>query len=78
MAFMNFMRRRMAEPSTWRGLVMLASLAGFTVTEDQQVSIIAVGLAISALIGVFCPDPSEASKVVMKMRQDNEELARDR
>lgn len=45
------------QPSTWRGVVLLASACGFAVRPDVGEAIIAVGLAVSGLIGVLAgPD----------------------
>lgn len=52
---------QLKQPSTWRGLVLLSSAFGFAVRPDVGEAIIAVGLAISGLIGVLAgPDvPAE-------------------
>ena len=45
-------------PSTWRGLVLLCSALGYTIRPDVGEAIIALGLAVSGLIGVLSgPDP---------------------
>lgn len=47
---------RMAEPSSWRGVVALATAAGVTLTPEQQSAIIAAGLGVIGLIGVLAKD----------------------
>lgn len=50
---------QLRQPSTWRGIVLLISACGFAVRPDVGEAIIAVGLAVSGLIGVFAgPDAS--------------------
>lgn len=41
------------EASTWRGLVLLATAAGLQLDPEQEDAIVAAGLAIAGLIGVF-------------------------
>jgi len=50
---MNFLLERLAENSTWRGLVMLATAVGVQLDPNQANAIIAVGLAVVGLINVF-------------------------
>jgi hypothetical protein len=44
---------RLAENSTWRGLVMLLTAVGVQVDPAQSNAIIAAGLALVGLINVF-------------------------
>jgi hypothetical protein len=44
---------RLAENSTWRGLVMLLTAVGVQVDPSQANAIIAAGLALVGLINVF-------------------------
>lgn len=41
------------EASTWRGLVFLATALGLRLEPEQEEAIVATGLAIAGLIGVF-------------------------
>ncbi len=41
------------EASTWRGLVLILTAAGVRLDPDQEDAIVATGLAIAGLIGVF-------------------------
>jgi len=45
-----------SQPSTWRGLVLLASSLGVAVKPEIAESIIAVGMAVAGLIGVLTSD----------------------
>ena len=52
----QYIVNRLKEPSTWRGLTILLTLAGVNVSPEQTTAIIAFGAAIVAFIGVFFPD----------------------
>jgi len=47
---------RMAEPSSWRGAVALATAAGVTLTPELQNAVISAGLGLIGLIGVLTKD----------------------
>lgn len=47
---------RAKEPSTWRGLIWLLTCVGLTVNHEQAEAIIAAGMALAGLVGVFLPD----------------------
>lgn len=53
---MEYLLERLREPSTWRGLAVLATAAGVTLSPEQMEAIIPVGLLVSGLIGVFAPE----------------------
>jgi len=42
-----------SEASTWRGLVLIVTALGVELQPEQIDAIVAVGLAIAGLIGVF-------------------------
>lgn len=44
------------EPSTYRGLVWLATAAGVVLSPDQQQGLMALGAAIAGVIGLFWTD----------------------
>lgn len=47
-------------PSTWRGIVLCISALGYSLSDEMGEAVIALGLAVSGLIGVFAgPDPAE-------------------
>jgi uncharacterized membrane protein len=52
----KYLLTRMHEASTWRGIVMLISAMGITLSPEQTAAIIAAGMALVGLIGVFVPD----------------------
>lgn len=47
---------RMAEGSTWRGLIMIAAAFGAKVSPDQAEAIVLVGLGLAGVIGAAFPD----------------------
>jgi len=47
---------RLREPSTWRGLVWLATVAGLSLRPDQVEAIVTLGMAFAGLLGVFLAD----------------------
>lgn len=53
---------RAGEASTWRGIILLATVAGAKISPDQMQAIIMVGLAISGFIGVVFSDSLKAQK----------------
>lgn len=56
----KFFFNRLKEPSTWRGLTLLATIAGVSLSPEQKEAIITAGVALTALIGVFAPDKTTA------------------
>lgn len=53
---MNWLISRLREPSTWRGIVWLATVAGLSLRPDQAEAIVAAGMALAGLLGVFLAD----------------------
>jgi hypothetical protein len=53
MKIVNYILDRLAENSTWRGLVFVASAAGITFVPDQANAIAAAGMAIVGAVNVF-------------------------
>jgi hypothetical protein len=53
---MNWLIARLYEPSSWRGIILLLTVCGMKLEPDQQEAIIAAGLAIVGLLGVFTKD----------------------
>ena len=47
---------RLKEPSTWRGLVMIATACGAVLSPDQREAIVTGGLLIVGLIGAAIAD----------------------
>lgn len=50
---MRWLLARLREPSTWRGLIWLAAAAGLSLRPDQAEAIVAAGMALAGLLGVF-------------------------
>jgi hypothetical protein len=53
---MNYIFARLSEPSTWRGLIALATAFGVAMSPEQIEAIIACGLALIGIAGAFFPD----------------------
>ena len=53
---MNYLLSRLKEPSTWRGLTLLATTIGLQVSPEQTEAVISVGLLCAGLIGVITSD----------------------
>lgn len=47
---------RLAEPSTWRGIIALVTAAGISITPEQAGAVTALGLAVIGVVGAFFPD----------------------
>lgn len=52
----RFARTRGQQTSTWRGVVLLCSAAGYVINPDAGEAIIAAGLSISGLLAVLLDD----------------------
>jgi hypothetical protein len=53
---LNFILERGKEASTWRGLVALVTAAGVTLSPELTEAIVALGLAVIGVLGVFTKD----------------------
>lgn len=53
---LSFILDRLQEPSTWRGIVLLATAAGAAYSPEDVESIVALGLAIAGAVGVMTRD----------------------
>ncbi len=51
----DYLLARLQEPSTWRGLVLIATALGAVLSPDQQEAIVAGGLLVAGLIGAAAP-----------------------
>lgn len=70
---MNWMMKRLREPSTWRGLVWLATVAGLSFRPDQAESIVTAGMALAGLLGVFLADePQSDPRTSMEVQAEPE------
>ena len=52
----DFIKARLAEASTWRGVIALLTAAGVTLSPEQTNAIVSAGLAIIGVLGVFTAD----------------------
>ncbi|MBF0136144.1 MAG: hypothetical protein H7833_05810 [Magnetococcus sp. DMHC-1] len=50
---MNYIVDRMREPSTWRGMVMLATALGIDMRPELVTEIIAAGTGLAGLVGIL-------------------------
>ena len=48
---------RMAEPTTWRGLIGIAAAAGVAINPHQSAIILALGMGLAGFINVVIKDP---------------------
>jgi hypothetical protein len=52
----DYVRNRLHEASTWRGLIYVITSLGVTLTDAQATAVIAAGMALAGMISVFFPD----------------------
>jgi hypothetical protein len=52
----EYMRERLKEPSTWRGMVLICTAFGVPIAPQLAEAIITIGLALSGGIGVLTSD----------------------
>jgi hypothetical protein len=50
---MEYVRERLSEPSTWRGIIGLVSALGVVLSPEQADKIIAAGIALMGVVNVF-------------------------
>ncbi len=55
-AILQYLAARLAERSTYMGLIGLLSVFGISIAPDYQESIISGGISLASLIGVFTGD----------------------
>jgi len=52
-----YLRNRLSESSTWRGLILLGfGLAGVEISENDVLTLVAAGQLLAGLVGVLLPD----------------------
>ncbi len=56
MVIRDYILARLHEPSTWRGLFLLATALGVSISPEQQTAILSAGMAVVGAIGAFVPD----------------------
>ncbi len=50
---LQYIVERMKEPSTWRGLIAIATLAGYSISPEQGELIISTGVGLYSIINIF-------------------------
>lgn len=53
---LQFILERGKEASTWRGLVAIVTAAGISLSPELAEAIVALGLAVIGILGVFTKD----------------------
>ena len=53
---MKYLLDRLSEASTWRGLILVLTSLGLTISPELIVPLIAVGTGLSGLVGVLTKD----------------------
>ena len=51
-----YLKERLGEASTWRGIAALLTAVGVTLSPEQTNAIVSAGLALIGLLGVFTKD----------------------
>lgn len=69
MNLMNLIVSRLKEPSTWRGLVMIATALGVALDPQMVEAIVAAGTGLAGLIGVLTTD-NKASATVTEAKSE--------
>lgn len=62
--FNGFKLASLREPSTWRGMIMLATALGVPISPEQSDVILTAGLALAGLVGAFFGDNQDGGHVV--------------
>jgi len=52
----DYIKERLKEPSTWRGIILLLTAAGVPIAPAMAEQIIAVGMAAAGLVAVATSD----------------------
>lgn len=55
----SYLINRAKEPSTWRGLVLIATAGGATIAPAAQEAIVTGGLFLAGLIGALVQDKKQ-------------------
>ncbi len=53
-----FLKQRLVERSTWRGIVMFVTAMGISLDPLHVEAIIAAGVAVGGILEAFLPDPA--------------------
>ncbi len=52
----EYIKERLKEPSTWRGIILLLTAAGVPIAPAMGEAIICVGLALAGGVGIVTQD----------------------
>lgn len=52
----SYVMTRLKEPSTWRGIILLITSIGISLSPEQLDAFVALGLCLTGAIGTFLPD----------------------
>lgn len=61
-SIIEFIVTRLSEPSTWRGVIWIATAFGLALDPSQKEAIISAGMALAGLVGVFTKDKAKPTK----------------
>lgn len=64
---MNWILRRLNEPSTWRGIVAILTAFGMTITPEMAEKIVALGLALIGIINLIRTENAEPKPLPWKI-----------
>jgi hypothetical protein len=53
---MKYLLERLKEPSTWRGIIMVATGVGASWSPQSQEAIVYVGVSLAGVVGALLPD----------------------
>lgn len=67
----QYIKARVQESSTWRGLALLGAVAGAKLDPQQTEAFVLLGLALSAVIALMFPD---RKKPAARLLADDDEL----
>ena len=75
-ALVPYILRQMKQGSTCRGLTLALTSAGIFISEAMAAQIVAFGLALTGLIGVFLPDALDGSDTTEANRLAAQDIVR--
>lgn len=52
----SYLKRRLMEASTWRGVVLVLTALGVQISPELGQAIVTAGLAVAGVIGLALPD----------------------
>ena len=58
----KYIKARLKEPSTWRGIILLLTAVGVPIAPAMGEAVITVGLALAGGVGVVMPDKKDEAE----------------